>query len=90
LIPKTYLLEQNYPNPFNPVTHIKFGTPKPGDVEITLYNILGQKVATLWQGFKPAGYHILDFDASRLASGLYFYRMQAERFVKVQKMVVIK
>ena len=89
-IPKVYSLEKNYPNPFNPVTHIKFGMPTPGNVEITVYDILGQKVKTLWKGFKPAGYHILAFDAGQLASGLYFYQMQSEKFTQVRKMVVLK
>jgi hypothetical protein len=90
LIPKTYSLSQNYPNPFNPLTHIKFGMPKAGDVVVEIYNILGQRVKTLWTGFKPAGYHIIDFNAAGLSTGIYFYRMQAVDYTKIKKMILMK
>jgi hypothetical protein len=89
-IPKTYVLFQNYPNPFNPVTHIRYGLPKAGNVKIELYNILGQRVETLLDTHKPAGYHLIDYDGSKLATGLYFYRIEADKFQKVKKMLLIK
>ena len=89
-IPTSYVLNQNYPNPFNPLTHIKFGLPTAGKVSIILYNVLGQEVAKLLEANKSAGYHVLDFDASHLPSGLYFYRIQADNFAEVKKMVLMK
>ncbi|MCB9059807.1 MAG: T9SS type A sorting domain-containing protein [Calditrichae bacterium] len=90
MIPVKYTLEQNYPNPFNPTTKIRFGLPKAGDVKIEIYNTGGQRVATLVNGFKTAGFHAISFDASGLASGLYFYRIQAKSFVQVKKMILMK
>jgi hypothetical protein len=89
-LPLNYTLSQNYPNPFNPVTLIRFGLPKASDVKIELYNTLGQRVITIYDERKPAGYHVIDFDASEFASGVYFYRIQAADFQKVRKMLVLK
>ena len=89
-IPKKFVLFQNYPNPFNPVTHIRFGLPKISDVKIELYNILGQWVVTLLEERKPAGYHVINFDASQFATGVYIYRIEADKFVKSKKMLLIK
>jgi hypothetical protein len=89
-IPKTYVLFQNYPNPFNPITHIRFGLPKATDVKIDLYNILGQKVVTLFDAHKPAGYHVIDFDGNKFATGVYIYRIETDEFQDVKKMVLIK
>ena len=89
-IPEKFALYQNYPNPFNPMTRIKFGLPKASFVVIEIYNNLGQKVKTLWRGFKPDGYHVLDFNSAGLAGGVYFYRMQSDNFQMVKKMVIMK
>jgi hypothetical protein len=89
-IPSSYVLKQNYPNPFNPSTHIKFGLPQAGDVLVEIYNLLGQKIITLFDGYKAAGYHIVEFDASNLPTGMYFYRIQADKFNSVKKMMLIK
>jgi hypothetical protein len=89
-LPNKYILMQNYPNPFNPVTHIRFGLPKTSLVRMELYNVLGQRVALLMEARKPAGYHTFDFNGSRLASGIYFYRIKAGDFVKAKKMVLMK
>jgi len=89
-LPKKFELYQNYPNPFNPVTHIKYAVPKPSQVRIEIYNILGQRVRTLLNEEKPPGYYVVEFDASSLASGFYIYRMQAEGFVDIRKMIVTK
>jgi hypothetical protein len=85
-----YYLDQNYPNPFNPSTRINFGLKKAGNVEITVYNILGNKVATLFNGFKSAGSHSVLFNASEFSSGVYFYKIISENFVQTRKMLMLK
>ena len=89
-IPKTYSLSQNYPNPFNPVTKINFAIPKDGFVSIKVYDILGREVITLVNEEKTAGYYSVDFNASNLASGVYFYRMESGTFSDVKRMLLIK
>jgi hypothetical protein len=89
-IPDRFVLMQNYPNPFNPTTRIRFGLPQASDVLIEVYNVLGQKVATLLNARKPAGYHEVEFDASQLGSGLYIYRIKAGNFQQVKKMMLMK
>jgi hypothetical protein len=90
LLPTEYSLDQNYPNPFNPYTTIQFGLPKAGHVKLALYNILGQRVARLIDGYRQAGYHEVTWDASMLASGIYLYRIEAGDFITVRKMVFVK
>jgi hypothetical protein len=85
-----YYLEQNYPNPFNPSTQINFGLKKASEVEITVYNILGNKVATLFNGFKSAGSHSITFNASNLSSGVYFYKVTTTEFIQTKKMILEK
>ncbi len=89
-IPNDYVLHQNYPNPFNPVTKISFDLPKSGFVSLKIYNILGNEVATLVNDYKNAGKYIIEFNASDLSSGIYYYRLETENFVDVKKMVLIK
>ncbi len=89
-IPRDYSLLQNYPNPFNPVTQIKYALPKDCNVKLTIYNILGQKVATLVDGKQKAGYKIAKWDAGSLSSGIYLYRLKAGDFMQTRKMVVLK
>jgi len=89
-IPEDFMLFQNYPNPFNPVTRIEYALPKASDVVIDIYSILGQRVATLFKGRKPAGYHIVEFDAGRLSSGLYVYRVRAGEYQDARKMLLLK
>jgi hypothetical protein len=89
-LPKDYALSQNYPNPFNPSTTIKFALPKDGFVTMKVYDISGREVARLVNEQKKAGYHDVLFNASNLASGVYFYRIQSNDFVMTKRMVLIK
>ncbi len=88
--PSTFALEQNYPNPFNPTTTINYSLDKASNVNISIYNILGEKVETLLSSFEAAGSHNIVFDASALPSGVYFYRLNAEGMSMTKKMVLIK
>ncbi|MFI5252770.1 MAG: T9SS type A sorting domain-containing protein [Bacteroidota bacterium] len=85
-----YRLEQNYPNPFNPVTTINFYLPHADQVEIAIYNILGEKVTLLTNEKLNPGNHSINFDASGLASGVYFCQLQTSSFRDVKKMVLIR
>ncbi|MDR9446545.1 MAG: carbohydrate binding domain-containing protein [Balneolaceae bacterium] len=89
-IPSDYVLNQNYPNPFNPSTTIEFAMPQANFVTLEVYNMVGQKIATLVQGTRQAGVHTVTFDASTLSSGTYLYRMQAGDQMLLQKMTLIK
>jgi len=88
--PVSYALSQNYPNPFNPITKIEFAIPKAEFVTLKVYDILGKEVKTLVSEFKQPGYYTIDFNASDLSSGIYYYRIEAGTFVSVRKMILIK
>ena len=90
LLPTQIKLTQNYPNPFNPSTTIEFEIPKSGLVSLFVYNILGQKVGTLIDGYKKAGSYKVEFDASKLASGIYFYKLLSNGSTISKKMIVMK
>lgn len=83
-------LSQNYPNPFNPSTSINFTVPVTSDVQLTVFNLLGQKVATLVNERRSAGNHSVRFDARNLSSGVYFYQLQAGDFTLQRRMTLIK
>jgi hypothetical protein len=89
-VPTQYNLGQNYPNPFNPNTTIKYTTPQNGPVTIKLFDVIGREIATLVNEVKEVGSYEVNVNASRLASGVYFYRMMAPNFVSVKKMIVMK
>jgi hypothetical protein len=100
-IPETYELSQNYPNPFNPTTKIKFALPKESVVQLKIFNLLGQEVATLSDEVRPAGYYIAEWNGmnnagGKVGSGVYFYRFEAkatsdnESFARLMKMLLLK
>jgi flagellar hook assembly protein FlgD len=93
--PSDFSLSQNYPNPFNPVTNFQFTLPKSSHVKIEIFNIVGQKVATLVDGDMKPGLYTADWNGRdesgrTVSSGIYFYRMQAGDFSDMKKMVLVK
>ncbi|MCC6395993.1 MAG: T9SS type A sorting domain-containing protein, partial [Bacteroidetes bacterium] len=88
--PESYALSQNYPNPFNPSTTIKFELPAASLVRLSVFDLLGREVSVLVNEQRSAGVHDVTFDAGRLASGVYLYRLQAGDFVQAHKMVLLK
>ena len=88
--PRRYELGQNHPNPFNPKTHIRYALPEASRVALRLYDVTGRILAVLVDAELPAGWHELDFDGSSLASGIYFYRLEAGRFTETRKLILLK
>ncbi len=86
----TFELLQNYPNPFNPTTNIKFSIPQSGNVSLKVFDILGREVMTVLNQFEGAGSYTATFDASKLATGVYIYRLESGSFRSVKKMMLIK
>ena len=89
-IPVTYHLSQNFPNPFNPATTIQYQLPKNGFVTLKIYDILGKEVADLVNDQKTQGRYSVNFDASRLASGVYIYQLLVNDYVSSKKMLFLK
>jgi hypothetical protein len=95
LIPKKFALYDNFPNPFNPTTQIAVDLPEAASTKITVWNIMGQKVATLHSGDLSAGHHVVNFDGrdqngKQLTSGMYFYRVKAGKYNAIKKMTLLK
>ncbi len=90
VLPIEFKVEQNYPNPFNPTTTIKFALPIESRVKINIYNSLGQLIETLVDKDMASGYHEINFDASGLSSGVYFYKVTSGKFVETRKMLLMK
>ena len=90
LLPSVFTLHQNYPNPFNPSTNISFDLPRASAVRIDVFNITGQKVTTLIEDYLGAGSHTVTFDGSKLASGVYHYRLIAGDHTESKKMILVK
>ncbi len=88
--PSNYILEQNYPNPFNPATTIRYSLPDAGTVSLKVYNLVGQEVATLINGYQPVGQYNVTFNGSNLSSGVYFYRLESGSYNVVKKMMLVK
>ncbi|MBK7632005.1 MAG: T9SS type A sorting domain-containing protein [Ignavibacteriales bacterium] len=89
-IPMEFILYQNYPNPFNPGTKIQYAISSTQFVQLKIYDFLGREVTTLVSEEKVAGSYEINFDASQLTSGIYFYRLQAGDFIQTKKMILIK
>ncbi len=85
-----FSLEQNYPNPFNPSTNIQYAISNRQFVQLKVYDVLGNEVATLVNEFKPAGSYEENFNAAKLSSGVYFYKLIAGSFIETKKMILIK
>lgn len=95
VLPTEIALKQNYPNPFNPETNIEFQLPTATNVTLEVFNLLGQKVTTLVSGYRDAGYHTVRWNGTNdsgelVPSGVYFYRMTADDFVKTNKMIMLR
>jgi uncharacterized protein (TIGR02145 family) len=89
-VPKNYELSQNFPNPFNPNTVISYSLPLASNVKLIVYNSLGQTVKVLENGFKNAGIYTVNFNATELPSGIYYYKIEAGQFSQIKKMILLK
>ena len=88
--PKTFSLSQNYPNPFNPTTKIKYSVPENAYISLKIYNLLGQEVTTLFEGYRQTGNYEIIFNGKELSSGLYFYILKANDFLDTKKFMLLK
>jgi hypothetical protein len=89
-LPANFELAQNYPNPFNPTTTISYALAEAGQVQLTVFNLMGETVVTLVDGEQSAGHYDATFNAANLASGVYFYRLDTASFTDLKKMVLVK
>lgn len=89
-VPDKYNLEQNFPNPFNPSTNIRFSLPEAGHVKLSVFNLIGQTIDVLLDENKNAGTYNVAYDAGKLESGIYFYKIEANNFTKINKMILLK
>jgi hypothetical protein len=89
-MPQKYALSQNYPNPFNPTTTISYSIPERSSVELKIYNSIGEEIAALVNTVKEPGKYTVKWNASGLASGIYFYKITAGEFAESKKMVLLR
>jgi hypothetical protein len=89
-VPLEFFVDQNYPNPFNPTTTIRFGLPEAAQVDVTVFDVLGREVASVLSEQRPAGIHVVSFDASQFSSGVYVYRVKAGDRVDAKRMVLVR
>jgi hypothetical protein len=85
-----FVLDQNYPNPFNPATKIRFSIPKSSLVKLSVYNVIGEEIVVLAEGFYDAGYHEVNFSSVSLPSGVYLYKLQYEGMTLMKKMLLVE
>jgi hypothetical protein len=90
VLPSEYSLSQNYPNPFNPSTTISYQLPAQSHITLKVFDVLGREVATLVNGVEEPGYKSVTFDAGKLSSGIYFYRLQAGNHVETKKLLLLR
>jgi hypothetical protein len=89
-VPTAVALNQNYPNPFNPATMVSYALPATADIALTVFDVTGRQIRVLASGRQPAGTYEVTFDASRLPSGIYFYRLEAGSFTETKSMMVLR
>lgn len=89
-VPKSFDLFQNYPNPFNPVTKIRFDLPKQADAKLVIYDALGREISVVVNELLEAGSYDVNWNASDLTSGIYFYKLETEGFTSIKKMILVK
>jgi len=89
-VPDQFLLKQNYPNPFNPSTKIEFSIPASGNVSLKVYDVDGKLVSVILDNFRNKGSYSIDFNASNLSTGIYFYELKSEGFTETKKMMLVK
>jgi hypothetical protein len=89
-VPGEFNLSQNFPNPFNPITSIQYSISSKQFVKLKIYDLLGREIAILVNDEKPAGTYKVEFDASQLSSGIYFYKLQSGSFVETKKMILLR
>ena len=89
-LPTRFALSQNYPNPFNPSTKISWQTPVGSWQTLKVFDVLGNKIATLVNEYKPVGIYEVEFNSSALPSGVYFYQLKAGNFIETRKMILMK
>lgn len=88
--PDKFELNQNYPNPFNPTTQLSYNLKTDGNVKLTVFNLVGQSVAVLVDGYQTAGYYEVSFDANELPAGIYLYKLQVGEYSSVKRMTLVK
>lgn len=90
VLPESFMLNQNYPNPFNPSTIISFSLPESADIQLSIFDIMGRELKTLYRGYKSAGAHQVEFDGTDFVSGVYFYRLTYGNQAQTRKMLLVK